>query len=265
MPALQVDQLAQSAWFDVVEYVPLAHAVQRRSVVVVPLVSMRCPGAQSLHATHGLAAFASSSHIPAAQSTAAAFPPAQYCPAAQAAHWGLVDGDPGVISTVPAWHASGGKHVAWFGDVLLSPSGHAAHTRSLEAVPAWLTNEPAPQLVHSVQVAAFFMLLNEPLPHAMHIRSETAVGSANTFSPGKHSVATAHGVAALLSWSHSPDPHVTRDALPPAQYVPGGHVSQSVGPPPARISVPAGQLSLGVHDNWFGDVATVPAKQGVHA
>ena len=75
--ATQSRQGAQLPAFDVVLKVALVHAAQRRSTVGEPAVSTLSPAKHVDHATQAVAAFASSSHVPAAHGALGAAPPGQ--------------------------------------------------------------------------------------------------------------------------------------------------------------------------------------------
>jgi hypothetical protein len=75
-PGSQWPKGAQVFALTELENVPEAQAVQTRSVVAVPALAKK-PGAHSVHGTQGLAAFWSSSQVPAAHALSGAEPPAQ--------------------------------------------------------------------------------------------------------------------------------------------------------------------------------------------
>ena len=77
VPAAQVDQFVQVEAFAVVENAPLAQAVHTRLAVVLPAVETYSPGWHVVHEVHGVAEFASLSHVPLAQADLAVVPPAQ--------------------------------------------------------------------------------------------------------------------------------------------------------------------------------------------
>ncbi|MBK6849023.1 MAG: hypothetical protein IPG96_16305 [Proteobacteria bacterium] len=77
VPAAQVRHAVQEAVLVRVLKVPLAHAAQRRSAVVVPSLATYCPAVQFVFLVQSVAALPSWSHVPAAQATGGALPPAQ--------------------------------------------------------------------------------------------------------------------------------------------------------------------------------------------
>lgn len=68
---------AHAAAFTTTLNEPLAQLTHVRSVSTEPSVKTCCPGRQSVCGMHAVAAFASSSHVPAAHATRGAAPPAQ--------------------------------------------------------------------------------------------------------------------------------------------------------------------------------------------
>ena len=114
LPSVTVSPVAQAP---VVYWVDdgVLHVEQARSTVVLPSAEVYCDVAHRVFETHTVAALASWSQVPAAQTTAGAVSPAQYEPAAQAAHMG---GDvlvPGEVWVVPAAQVPAGKHTDWLG------------------------------------------------------------------------------------------------------------------------------------------------------
>jgi hypothetical protein len=77
VPGSQVVHTAHVAAFDVALKLPLVQLAHARSVVAVPSVATRWPAMHVDHATHAVAAFASSSHVPAAHGALGAAPPGQ--------------------------------------------------------------------------------------------------------------------------------------------------------------------------------------------
>lgn len=101
----------QLAAFDVVLKLPLVHPVHVRSVVALPAVPTDWPGAQSVHATQAVAAFASWSHVPFAHACFGVVPPAQYVPVSQRAQTAGDAGVAGAACSVPAAHVPTGWQV----------------------------------------------------------------------------------------------------------------------------------------------------------
>jgi len=178
---------------------PLAHAVQIRSVVVVPATLTDSPGVHEVHGKHAVAALLSLSQVPLAHWTFGELPPAQYVPTSQAAQTAAVVEVAACVCTVPAAQASAAKQLVWFGADVYVPEAQAAHWRSAIAVPSALTWLPASQMFHGAQLEALATVLKVPLPQAAHIRSESGPPSAVTYWPALHAVQGTHAVAELPS------------------------------------------------------------------
>ena len=145
---MQLDALAS------VLKLPLAHAVQIRSVVAVPGAPTDAPAVQDVHGVHAVAELLSLSQVPLVQATFGEVPPGQYVPISHGSQLAAAVGVAGEVCTVPAGHASAGKQLVWFGDDVYVPPAHVAHWRSATAVPSALTWLPASQILQGRQLAA---------------------------------------------------------------------------------------------------------------
>ena len=130
VPAVQIDHGMQAAALAAVLNEPLAHAVHTRSLVAVPAEPTKVPGKHDVLATQGVAALRSLSQLSAAQATGAAMPPAQYCPAAQAAQTVSDVEVPASVCTVPAAQVPCGWHEVWLLLLEYWPEGQSAQIRS---------------------------------------------------------------------------------------------------------------------------------------
>jgi hypothetical protein len=130
VPAGHIDQEVQATAFVAVLNDPLEQAEQTRSEVAVGSERTNVPGRQEVVATHGVAEFRSLSHVPDAQETGAASPPAQYWPAAQGAQTAAEVAVPEATSCVPAAQVPWGWQEIWLLLDEYCPAGQAAHERS---------------------------------------------------------------------------------------------------------------------------------------
>ncbi len=163
------------AWFVVAVYVPLVQAAHERSVVAEPWVATRVPAAQTDHPAHGVAALASSSQVSPEQATCGAVPPAQYVPAAHAAHWVALVEVPAAVWRSPAAHVPWGRHALWFAALVYVPPAQASQTRSVTSVPVVATYELALHVAHEAQDGALAEVLKVPLAQPEQVRSCVAV------------------------------------------------------------------------------------------
>jgi hypothetical protein len=224
VPAGQTPSGKQLDWLASVENVPGAHAIQTRSLVGLPAVLTKVPGAQSVQGVHALAlndalaeplaqAVQARSVValpsvrtrwPATQSVHATHAVAaeeswSQVPAAQAVLGAEPPGqwvpgshtahssrpDDGTTRAVPAVHESCGVHVSWFGAVDTVPLAHGEHCWSFVEDPLTATNVPASQTVQAVHRIAFSVVLKLPLGQPAQTRSLVAVGAADSYEPGK--------------------------------------------------------------------------------
>jgi hypothetical protein len=87
--------------------VPGAQSLHARLIVAVPGVLTYMPVPQAVQSMHGLAGFASWSHVPVSQATAGAAMPAQYSPTLHAVQGAFSFG---FVRRVPAAHSPIGTH-----------------------------------------------------------------------------------------------------------------------------------------------------------
>jgi hypothetical protein len=130
VPAWQVDQGAQATALETVLNAPLAHAAQTRSLVAVPSSPTRVPGRHEVFATHGVAELRSWSQVSAAQPSASASPPGQYCPAAHELQTAAEVEVPEATWIVPAGQVPWGWHEVWLLLAEYWPAGQPSHVRS---------------------------------------------------------------------------------------------------------------------------------------
>ena len=97
---------------------------------------------------HGLAGFASWSHVPMPQAWGAAVAPAQYSPTLHCSQTAGVPAVPAAICFVPAAHEPCGTHCPALTLEEYVPAGHGVHTWSALGVPAADTYPPAWQTDH---------------------------------------------------------------------------------------------------------------------
>ncbi len=130
VPAGQMICGVQVELFSVDENVPAAHGAHTRSVNASPSVVTDVPTTQVVLLMQGVAAFASSSHVPWAHTVGKEVPPMQEVPLTQIAQAAGVDWVAGAVWYVPGKQAPGGPHCDTFGPFVFRPGAHASQIRS---------------------------------------------------------------------------------------------------------------------------------------
>ncbi len=104
-----MDHVEQLPALVVVLKLPLRHVVQRRLVVVVPLLATYSPAVHTVFEVHAVAEFPSWSQVLDEHVVFGVSPPGQKVPAGQARHAGGLVAVPGEVCSVPAGQSDADK------------------------------------------------------------------------------------------------------------------------------------------------------------
>lgn len=118
--------------------------------------------------------------------------------------------------------------LAWFSSVAYVPASQAVQVRFTVADGSLLTCVPATHVVHAVHVDRSGARLYVPEAQAAHTRLAVVEPAFVTYVPAIQIVLATQMVAGLASLSQVLSEHATAGLVPPAQYCPATHASQTV-------------------------------------